>query len=71
MRKHGERAKKLGLSEEKLCIFMGTNRLGQELVLYINRAKPNAKEVIQQNKLTNRVVFRSRPSNQPFIEYHE
>ena len=28
-RKHGERAKKRGLSEEKRCIFMGTNRLGQ------------------------------------------
>lgn len=31
-RKYGECAKKCGLSEENLCIFMGTNRLGQELV---------------------------------------
>ena len=46
-RKHGERAKKRGLSEEKLCIFMGTNRLGQELVQCINRARPSSQEVVQ------------------------
>ena len=46
-RKHGERAQKRGLSEEKLCIFMGTYRLGQELVQCVNRAKPSSKEVIQ------------------------
>lgn len=46
-RKHGEGAQKRGLSEEKLCIFMGTNRVGQELVQCVNRAKPSSKEVIQ------------------------
>ena len=46
-RKHGERAKKRGLSEEKLCIFMGTNRLGQELVQCVNRARPSSQEVVQ------------------------
>lgn len=46
-RKHGERAEKRGLSVEKLCIFMGTNRLGQELVQCINRAQPSSKEVVQ------------------------
>lgn len=45
-RKHGERAHKRGLSEEKLCIFMGTNRLGQEIARCVNRAKPTSKEVI-------------------------
>ena len=46
-RKHGEGAQKRGLSEEKLCIFMGTNRLGRELVQCVNRAKPTSNEVIQ------------------------
>lgn len=45
--KHGEGAQKRGLSKEKLSIFMGTNRLGQELVLSVNRAKPSSKKVIR------------------------
>lgn len=46
-RNHGERAQKRGLSDEKLCIFMGTNRLGDEIATCINRAKPTSEEVIQ------------------------
>ena len=47
-RNHSEGAQKRGLSEEKLCIFMGTNRVGQELVQCVNRAKPTSNEVIQR-----------------------
>ncbi len=46
-RKHGEPAEKRGLSEEKLCIFMGTNRIGSEVAQCVNRAKPSSQEVIE------------------------
>ena len=46
-RKHGESATKRGLSEEKLCIFMGTNRIGSEIAQCVNRAKPSSQEVIE------------------------
>ena len=46
-RKHGAPAEKRGLSEEKLCIFMGTNRIGSEVAQYVNRAKPSSQEVIE------------------------
>ena len=46
-RKHGEPAEKRGLSEEKLCIFMGTNRIGCEVAQCVNRAKPSSQEVTE------------------------
>ena len=46
-RKHGEPAVKRGLSEEKLCIFMGTNRIGSEVAKCVNRARPSSQEVIE------------------------
>ena len=46
-RKHGEPAEKRGLSEEKLCIFMGTNRIGSEVAQCVNRARPSSQEVIE------------------------
>ena len=39
-RKHAESAERRGLSEEKLCVFMGTNRIGSEVAQCVNRAKP-------------------------------
>ena len=45
-RKHGERAEKRGLSDEKLCIFMGTNRTGMEIAQCVNRARPSSQEVL-------------------------
>ena len=30
-----------------LCIFMETNRLGNKIIQYVNRAKPTSNEVIQ------------------------
>jgi len=46
-RKHGEPAEKRGLSEEKLCIFMGTNRIGCEVAQCVNRARSSSQEVIE------------------------
>lgn len=46
-RRHGESAEKRGLSEEKLCIFMGSNRLGAEIAHCVNRAKPTSQEVLE------------------------
>jgi len=46
-RKHGESAEKRELSEEKLCIFMGTNRIGSKTAHCVNRAKPGSHEVIE------------------------
>ena len=46
-RKHGEPAEKRGLSDEKLCVFMGTNRVGKEIAQCVNRARPSSQEVIE------------------------
>lgn len=46
-RKHGESAEKRGLSKEKLCIFMGSNRIGSEVAQCINLANPCSQEVIE------------------------
>jgi len=46
-RKHGESTEKRGLSEEKLCIFKETNRIGCEIALSVYRAKPSSQEVIE------------------------
>lgn len=45
-RKHGESAVKRGLSNEMMCVQMGSNRNGKEVALCINRAKPSSDEVI-------------------------
>jgi transposase-like protein len=46
-RKHGEPAEKRGLSDEKMCVFMGTNRMGKEVAQCVNRARPSSQEVIE------------------------
>jgi len=46
-RRHGEPAEKRGLSDEKMCVFMGTNRLGKEVAQCVNRARPSSQEVIE------------------------
>jgi len=46
-RKHGESTEIRGLSNEKLCIFMGTNRIGSEVAQCVNRARPSSQEVLE------------------------
>lgn len=46
-RKHGEPAEKRGLSDEKMCVLMGTNRMGKEVAQCVNRARPSSQEVIE------------------------
>lgn len=46
-RKHGTPAKKRGLSDEKMCVLMGTNRMGKEVAQCVNRAWPSSQEVIE------------------------
>lgn len=45
-RKHGAKAGKRGISNEYICICTGIQRKGDALAATINRAKPNAKELI-------------------------
>lgn len=46
-RKHGEPAEKRGLSDEKMCVLMGTNRMGKVVAQCVNRARPSSQEVIE------------------------
>ena len=45
-RKHGAKAEKRGISSEYVCICTGIQRKGDALAATINRAKPDAKELI-------------------------
>ncbi len=45
-RKHGAKALKRGISNEYICICTGVQRKGDAFAATINRAKPNAKELV-------------------------
>lgn len=45
-RRHGESAKKRGISNEKICICTGSDRNGGRIIKSVNRAKPSKENIL-------------------------
>ena len=58
-RKHGESAQQRGLSEEKVCVCFGADRVGHMVAQCVNRAKPTSHHILS--------VFQFKVSAQSII----